>query len=55
MLSLRWVGPAKKEEPLAEIDWIRVGAADAETAAYAAPVRRDAVTQISIGGAPRIA
>lgn len=53
VLSLRWVGPAKKEEPLAEIDWIRVGAADAETAAYAAPVRRDAVTQISIGGAPR--
>lgn len=53
VLSLRWHGPAKKEDPLAEIDWIRVGVADGETAAYAAPVRRDAVTQISIGGVPR--
>ncbi len=29
--------PGEKEEPLAEIDWIRVGAADGETTAYAAP------------------
>jgi len=53
VLTLRWIGPAKKEEPLAEIDWIRVGAADGEAAAYAAPTRRDAITQVSIGGAPR--
>jgi hypothetical protein len=53
VLSLRWHGPAKREEPLAEIDWIRVGAADPEASAFAAPVRRDAVTQVSIGGAPR--
>jgi len=52
-LSLKWLGPAKKEEPLAELDWIRVGAADGDTAAYAAPTRRDAVTQVVLGGAPR--
>jgi len=52
-VTLRWSGPAKKEEPLAEIDWIRVGAADGETTAFAAPTRRDAVTQVALGGAPR--
>lgn len=52
-VTLRWAGPAKKEEPLAELDWIRVGVADGDTTAYAAPTRRDAVTQVVLGGAPR--
>lgn len=52
-LTLRWVGAVKKEEPVAELDWIRVGTVDGETSAYAAPTRRDAVTQVVLGGAPR--
>lgn len=52
-LTLRWVGAVKKEEPVAELDWIRVGTADSETSAYAAPTRRDAITQVALGGAPR--
>lgn len=53
VLTLRWVGVVKKEEPVAELDWIRVGTVDGETTAYAAPTRRDAVTQVVLGGAPR--
>jgi hypothetical protein len=52
-VTLRWAGAVKKEEPVAELDWIRVGAADGETSAYAAPTRRDAITQVVLGGAPR--
>lgn len=52
-VTLRWLGAVKKEEPVAELDWIRVGAADGETTAYAAPTRRDAITQVVLGGAPR--
>jgi hypothetical protein len=55
-VTLRWSGPAKKDEPLAELDWLRVGAGatDAKTEpTYAAPTRRDAVTQVAIGGTPR--
>ncbi len=52
VVTLRWIG-GKKDEPLAELDWLRVGVVDDETGAYAAPTRRDAVTQVVIGGAPR--
>ena len=52
-LTLRWVGAVKKEEPLAELDWIRVGAVDDDPSAYAAPTRKDVVNQVAIGGAPR--
>jgi hypothetical protein len=55
VLSLRWLGAVKKEEPVAELDWIRAGTVDGETTAYAAPTRRDAVTQVVLGGAPRSA
>ncbi|MEO7092986.1 MAG: sulfatase-like hydrolase/transferase [Polyangiales bacterium] len=52
-LTLRWLGTVKKEEPLAEIDWIRVGTDDGDAAAYAAPTRKDTVNEVVIGGAPR--
>lgn len=52
--TLRWLGGPKKDDPtaLAELDWLRVGAAD-DGGAYAAPTRRDAVAQVVVGGAPR--
>jgi hypothetical protein len=53
VVSLRWIGVVKKDEPLAELDWIRLGVADGDTSTYAAPTRRDAVNQVAIGGAPR--
>jgi len=53
VVSLRWIGAVKKDEPLAELDWIRLGVSDGDTSTYAAPTRRDAVNQIAIGGAPR--
>ncbi len=53
VVTLRWIGAAKKEEPLAELDWLRVGVADDDPSAYAAPTRRDAVMQVVIGGEPR--
>ncbi|MGZ3418738.1 MAG: sulfatase-like hydrolase/transferase [Polyangiales bacterium] len=52
VVTLRWTGGAKKEEPLAELDWLRAGVAD-EGGAYAAPIRRDAVAQVALSGAPR--
>ncbi len=52
-LTLRWIGAVKKEEALAEIDWIRVGTVDEDPSAYAAPTRVDVVNQVAIGGTPR--
>jgi hypothetical protein len=52
VVTLRWIGGAKKEEPLAELDWLRAGVAD-EGGAYAAPIRRDAVALVALSGAPR--
>lgn len=49
-LSVRVNGGARgARDNLAEIDWIRVGAADGD-APYAAPTRNDALTTVSIGG-----
>lgn len=53
VVTLRWLGAVKKEEPFAELDWIRVGVSDDDPSAYAAPTRRDAITQVVIGGEPR--
>lgn len=52
-IALRWHGPVSKEEPLAELDWIRLGTVDGSTHAYAAPTRRDTFTQVALGGTPR--
>lgn len=52
-LSLRFVGGARTaHDSLAEIDWIRVGPNDGD-APYAAPTRADALTTITLAGAPR--
>ncbi|MBK7401707.1 MAG: sulfatase-like hydrolase/transferase [Myxococcales bacterium] len=53
VLSLRWHGPVSKEEPLAELDWIRLGTVDGAATAYAAPTRRDTFAQVALGGSPR--
>jgi hypothetical protein len=52
-LTLRWLGAVKKEEPLAELDWIRVGTDDGDPSMYAAPTRKDTVNEVVLGGAPR--
>lgn len=52
-LVLRFNGGARgQQDPLAEIDWIRVGPNDGD-APYAAPTRDDVVTTVSISGAQR--
>jgi arylsulfatase A-like enzyme len=52
-LMLRFSGGSKtSREVLAEFDWVRVGPIDTDTA-YAAPTRADAVTTVTIGGAPK--
>jgi hypothetical protein len=53
VVSLKWSGAVKPEEPLAELDWIRLGVADDDPSAYAAPTRRDVIDQVAIAGAPR--
>ena len=52
-LTLRWLGAVKKEEPIAELDWVRLGVIDDDASAYAAPTRSDAIAQVAIGGEPR--
>jgi hypothetical protein len=52
-LMLRWHGVAKKEETLAELDWIRVGNADDDPSAYAPPSRREVEGDVALAGAPR--
>lgn len=52
-LLLRFNGvPRGATDPLAEIDWIRVGPNDGD-APYAAPTRLDALTTATLGGVPR--
>ena len=45
-------GPRTQHDPLAEIDWIRVGPYDGD-APYSAPTRSDAITNVSIAGTAR--
>jgi arylsulfatase A-like enzyme len=52
-LQLRWLGSTKKEEPLAELDWVRLGVGDDDPSSYAAPTRKDVVAQVALQGAPR--
>jgi arylsulfatase A-like enzyme len=52
-LLVRFVGGSRAaRDPLAEIDWIRVGPSDGD-APYAAPTRADALATLSIGGIAR--
>lgn len=51
-LSFRFALPARSEETAAEIDWVRVGAEEAD-ATYAAPTRRDLVSSVRVGGVSR--
>ena len=52
-LLLRFNGGSRSQhDPLAEIDWIRVGPNDGD-APYSAPTRSDAITAVSISGTSR--
>ncbi len=52
-LLLKVAGGTKAgHDQLAEIDWLRVGAADGD-APYSAPTRNDALTTVTIGGVAR--
>ena len=53
VVQLRWLGSTKKEEALAELDWVRLGVGDDDPASYAAPTRQDVVGQVALAGAPR--
>jgi len=49
-LSLHFIGgPRAGEEPLAEVDWVHVGAGDTSEP-YAAPTRSDVVLDATVGG-----
>jgi arylsulfatase A-like enzyme len=49
-LGLRFIGgPRAGKEPLAEVDWVHVGAGDS-TEPYAAPTRADVVLESTVGG-----
>jgi arylsulfatase A-like enzyme len=53
VVQLRWLGSTKKEEPLAELDWVRLGVGDDDPSSYAAPTRNDVVGQVALSGSPR--
>ncbi|HEX4477814.1 MAG TPA: sulfatase-like hydrolase/transferase [Polyangiaceae bacterium] len=53
-VTLRFVGSAQgADEPYAELDWLRIGSADASHASYAPPTLRDIVTDVVLDGEPR--
>lgn len=53
-LTLSFAGrPRGSAEPLAEVDWIRLGAPDENLSSYAAPTLRDVVTDSALDGVPR--
>ncbi len=53
-LSLSFSGrPRGSTEPLAEIDWVRLGPPDENLASYSAPTLRDVITDAVLDGAPR--
>jgi hypothetical protein len=52
-LDLRFAAaPRAQSEPLAEIDWVRVGTWDEESSTYVPPTMRQIVTNASLGGVP---
>lgn len=53
-LTLSFAGrPRGSSDPLAELDWIRVGPPDEAGASYAAPTLRDLTTDAVLDGVPR--
>lgn len=53
-VTLRLSGSAQgADEPFAEIDWIRIGAADVAPQTYTPPTLRDIVTDVVLDGEPR--
>jgi hypothetical protein len=52
--ELRFIGGARgAREPLAEIDWLRIGVPDEVVATYAAPTLRDVVSDVVLDARPR--
>jgi CheY-like chemotaxis protein len=53
VLSLRFAGAGRESvDPLAEIDWLRVGIADEDPSAFAAPTLRDISQNVALSGTP---
>ncbi len=53
-LNLSFAGRARgSTEPLAEVDWVRLGPPDTSLAAYSAPTLRDLIADAVLDGAPR--
>jgi hypothetical protein len=54
VIELRFAGGRRgQREPLAEIDWIRIGVPDELSATYAAPTLRDVVSNVVLDSRPR--
>jgi hypothetical protein len=53
-LGLRFSGrPRGSTDPVAELDWIRVGAPDDSPGTYAAPTHRDLIADVALDSVPR--
>jgi arylsulfatase A-like enzyme len=53
-LTLRfWNVRSGPREPLADLDWIRIGSAEERNTTYAAPTRRDVLADFELGGRPK--
>lgn len=53
-LSLRFTGaPRGSKEPLADLDWVRIGPALPAGTNYAAPTQRDIVSDVVLDGVPK--
>jgi hypothetical protein len=52
-LEIRFTGTLRgNTDPLAEIDWVRLGVSVDETSTYAPPTQREIVTNATLGGEP---
>lgn len=52
-ITIRFMGAGGKDEPYADIDWIRIGTPDELTTTFGAPTLRDVVlAKAAIGGTP---
>lgn len=52
VLSVRFNGPLKGTDPLAEVDWIRIGSLDEDPSTYAPPTLRDVSQSVALAGVP---
>jgi hypothetical protein len=52
-VELRFSGPTRGQtEPLAEIDWVRIGTSEDESQTYAPPTLKQIVSNVSLGSVP---